>query len=80
MRPLGAYRIDVDASGDSTKVGINTIEGPLKLSGGGIFTPRTGLRATVSAEAEESERLRLQSLLGLLGRREGTRTIIKIGA
>ncbi len=78
--PLGAYRIQVDASGASTQVRIETIEGPLKLSGGGMFTPRTGLRATIAAEADQSERLRLQSLLGLLGRREGTRTIIQIGA
>ncbi|MGE0311177.1 MAG: type II secretion system protein N [Lautropia sp.] len=80
VRPLGAYRIHVDASGATTQVRIETLQGPLRLSGGGAFTPRTGLRATVAAEAEPAERLRLQSLLGLLGRRDGTRTIIKIGA
>jgi hypothetical protein len=38
------------------------------------------LRFTAEALAEGPERVRLQSLLGLLGRRDGERTIIKIGA
>ncbi|MGE0798082.1 MAG: type II secretion system protein N [Lautropia sp.] len=80
VRPLGAYRIDIDGSGPQSTVAMTTLEGPLRLSGNGTFTPRTGLRFTAYAEADESERLRLQSLLGLLGPREGTRTMIKIGA
>jgi general secretion pathway protein N len=80
VRPLGAYRIDVDSTGEAAQLRMTTLEGPLRLSGGGNWTARGGVRATIAAEADESERLRLQSLLGLLGRREGTRTIIKIGA
>ena len=57
-----------------------SIDGPLRLSGEGTWTTATGLRFTAYAEADESERVRLQSLLGLLGRREGARTMIKIGA
>jgi len=59
---------------------MTAIDGPLRLSGDGTWTARGGLRFTAYAEADEAERLRLQSLLGLLGRREGTRTMIKIGA
>lgn len=80
VRPLGAYRIDVQSSGDAARLRMSTLEGPLRLNGGGEWTARGGVRASIAAEADESERLRLQSLLGLLGRREGTRTIIKIGA
>ncbi len=81
VRPLGAYRIDIDGSATApTAIRMSSLEGPLRLSGEGNWTPRGGLRFTAYAEADESERLRLQSLLGLLGRREGTRTMIKIGA
>ena len=80
VRPLGAYRISIDGGARSTKITMSSLEGPLRLSGDGDWTPRTGLRFTAYAEADESERLRLQSLLNLLGRRDGTRTMIKIGA
>ncbi len=80
VRPLGAYRVDIDGTGAATGIRMSSLEGPLRLSGEGNFTPRAGLRFTAYAEADEAERLRLQSLLGLLGRREGTRTMIKIGA
>ena len=80
VRPLGAYRIEIDGTGASSSIRMSALDGPLRLSGTGTWTARTGLRFTAYAEADESERLRLQSLLGLLGRREGTRTMIKIGA
>jgi general secretion pathway protein N len=80
VRPLGAYRIEIDGTGASSRIRMTAIDGPLRLSGDGTWTARGGLRFTAYAEADEVERLRLQSLLGLLGRREGTRTMIKIGA
>lgn len=80
VRPLGAYRIDVVGSGAQAQVKMNTLSGPLRLEGGGTWDARSGLRFTAEATAEEPERARLQPLLGLLGRREGERTIIKIGA
>lgn len=80
VRPLGAYRIDVVGSGAQAQVKMNTLAGPLRLEGGGTWDARSGLRFTAEATAEEPERARLQPLLGLLGRRDGERTIIKIGA
>lgn len=80
VRPLGAYRIEIDGTGASSRIHMSSIDGPLRLSGDGTWTARGGLRFTAYAEADESERLRLQSLLGLLGRRDGSRTMIKIGA
>jgi general secretion pathway protein N len=80
VRPLGAYRIEIDGTGASSRIHMTAIDGPLRLSGDGTWTTNGGLRFTAYAEADEAERLRLQSLLGLLGRREGTRTMIKIGA
>jgi general secretion pathway protein N len=80
VRPLGAYRIDIDGTGNSSVIRMSSLDGPLRLSGQGTWTQSAGLRFTAYAEADDAERLRLQSLLGLLGRREGTRTMIKIGA
>lgn len=80
VRPLGAWRLEVDARGQSADLRMVPLEGPLRLSGSGNWTARGGLKFQAEAEADESERLRLQSLLGLLGRREGNRTIIRIGA
>jgi general secretion pathway protein N len=80
VRPLGAYRIDVVGSGARAQVSMNTLSGPLRLEGGGTWDATSGLRFTAEATAEEPERARLQPLLGLLGRREGERTVIKIGA
>lgn len=80
VRPLGAYRIEVVGSGAQAQVRMSTLSGPLRLDGSGTWDARSGLRFTAEAVADEPERARLQPLLGLLGRREGDRTIIKIGA
>ncbi len=80
VRPLGAYRIVIDGTGASSRIQMSSIEGPLRLSGDGTWTPQAGLRFTAYAQADEAERVRLQSLLGLLGRRDGARTMIRIGA
>lgn len=80
VRPLGTYRIAMTGAGAEAQVGMTTVSGPLKLEGSGTWNARTGLRFTAEAQADGPERSRLQPLLGLLGRREGERTIIKIGA
>lgn len=80
VRPLGAYRIDIVGSGPQATVSMTTLTGPLRLDGSGRWDARSGLRFNAEAQAEESEKARLLPLLGLLGRREGERIIIKIGA
>jgi len=80
VRPLGAYRLDIDGRQADTMLNMSSIEGPLRLSGEGVFNPSHGLRFTAWAEVDESERLKLAPLVRLLGRQEGTRTMIKIGA
>lgn len=80
VRPLGAYRIDVVGSGAQAQVTMTTLSGPLRLGGSGSWDARNGLRFTAQATVDESERERLLPLLGLLGRREGDRTVIRIGA
>lgn len=80
VHPLGSYRVDVTGAGPQATVALVTLAGPLRLTGQGNWTARSGLRVTAEAVADESERERLSSFLVLVGRREGDRVIIKIGA
>lgn len=80
VRPLGSYRIGVIGQGNSAKLDISTISGPLLLEGDGTWTSRRGVQFKALASAEDRERARLQTLLGLIGKRQGKKTLIKIGA
>lgn len=80
VRPLGTYRVAVASAGRQADVTLATAKGPLNLSGKGRWSARSGLQFTAEAWPDASERERLQSMLNLVGRREGDRVIIKIGA
>ena len=75
-----SYRIDLRSTGDAATLQMTTLVGPLLLDGNGLWDARQGLRFNGSASAEEAQRAQLAPLLGMLGRREGARTILKIGA
>jgi general secretion pathway protein N len=79
VRPLGTYRINVAGTGRDVTIGLQTVSGPLQLQGRGSWDKAAGLRFTADAKAEGPQAQRLQSLLALIGRREGERTIIRIG-
>jgi general secretion pathway protein N len=79
VKPLGSYRVDIDSQGAQAKLTMVTTSGPLQLEGQGDWTARSGLRFTAYAQAR-AEQDRLQPLLGLLGKRDGNRTVIKLGA
>ncbi len=80
VRPLGSYRVEIVGHGGQAELSIQTLAGPLRLQGSGHFTVQTGLRFTAEASAEPSAQASLSSFLGLIGRRDGDRTIIRIGA
>lgn len=80
VKPLGAYRVQIDGTAGRATVVMSTLVGPLQLDGNGTWTPAQGLRFTGSAIAEPPQRPQLAPLLGLVGRRDGERTIIRIGA
>ncbi len=80
VRPLGSYRVDVTGAGSSADVKLLTTQGPLSLSGAGVWNARQGLRLSIEALAEEQVKGKLQTLLSLMGRRDGEKTIIRIGA
>ena len=79
INPLGSYRIDLDSTPQKAALVMVTLSGPLQLDGQGDWTVRTGLRFTAYAQAQ-AEQAKLQPLLGLLGKREGDRTVIRLGA
>jgi general secretion pathway protein N len=80
VKPLGHYKIRVSGQGNKATMQMSTVSGPLMLEGSGQWTGRTGLRFQATAHSAAEEQLRLQPLLGLIGRREGDRVVIKIGA
>lgn len=80
VRPLGDYRIEVSGDGGRAALVIQTLQGPLRLAGKGTWDARAGVRFEAEASADESEKQRLDAFLGMIGRRVGDRTIIKIGA
>ncbi|MCL4746526.1 MAG: type II secretion system protein N [Burkholderiaceae bacterium] len=79
VRPLGSYRIDVAGNGRDVTIALRTLSGALQLQGRGSWDRSAGLRFSADATAQGPQAQRLQSLLALIGRREGERTIIRIG-
>ncbi|RPH66293.1 MAG: type II secretion system protein N [Burkholderiales bacterium] len=80
VKPLGSYRVEIVGRGGQADLSIQTLAGPLRLQGNGRFSAQEGLRFTAEATVDPAEQGRLQSFLGLIGRRDGDKTIIKIGA
>jgi general secretion pathway protein N len=78
VRPLGSYRIQIDARADRTTLEMKTMSGALELSGRGEVD-RGRLRFTAQAAPADPQDSRLTGLLGLLGPREGAHTVIRIG-
>ncbi len=79
VRPLGSYRIEVAGNGRDVTIALRTLSGALQLQGRGSWDKAAGLRFSAEAKAQGPQEQRLQSLLALIGRREGERTIIRIG-
>jgi general secretion pathway protein N len=80
VRPLGSYHLEVLAEGPQATLTLSTVSGVLKLSGKGRWSAASGLHFSAQAAAADSERERLDSLLSLIGRREGDHVVIRIGA
>jgi len=77
LKPLGSYRISLDG-GARPRLQLETLEGSLQLSGQGQW--RDGhLQFEGAATAVPAHAAELSNLLNLLGRREGARSILKVG-
>lgn len=79
VQPLGSYQVDIESSGAKADLKLVTLAGPLNLTGAGIWTSQRGVSFSAEANADPSERERLQAFLAMVGRRQGDKVIIKIG-
>ena len=77
LRPMGSYRFVVQG-GEVPQLSLNTTRGALQLSGSGQWTDGR-LRFEGAATAAPEYQDALANLLNIIGRRDGARSIIKVG-
>lgn len=77
LKPLGSYRLDIQG-GDNPKLQLSTLTGDLQLSGQGQWVDAR-LHFNGEASASPEREAALSNLLNILGRRQGTRSIITFG-
>jgi general secretion pathway protein N len=77
VRPLGSYRLEARAEGGPARLTVATLDGALKVSGQGIFTPPSRLAFSGEARAEGEQTKALEPLLDLIGPRrpDGARAL-----
>ncbi|KMZ12279.1 General secretion pathway protein N [Candidatus Burkholderia humilis] len=74
MKPLGSYRVQIQAQGGEAEIGLSTSKGPLWLTGqGAISQGATSFEGTAKAEPDQRENL--AGLLNLLGRHTDPDTV-----
>ncbi len=81
LSPIGSYRaamIGNAGNAGSPQISLSTLDGALQLSGSGSITAR-GLRLRGEARAAPGSEAALNSLLNIIGRRDGPRSVISIG-
>jgi len=77
LRPLGSYRLAL-TGGPAPTLLLTTLGGSLQLTGSGAWTGQA-LRFSGEASAAPGSEAALSNLLNIIGRREGTRSIITLG-
>jgi general secretion pathway protein N len=80
LRPLGSYRLELQAlpDGHSASLALQTLQGDLQMQGTGQWVGGR-LRFQGEASAAPGRELTLANLLNIIGRRDGTRSLINIG-
>ncbi|MDB5892777.1 MAG: ral secretion pathway protein GspN [Rhodoferax sp.] len=77
LKPMGSYRLTV-AGGATPTLQLETLEGSLQLSGSGRWVG-SRLRFDGVATAAPDSADALSNLLNIIGRRDGVRSLIKVG-
>ncbi len=77
LRPMGSYRLLL-SGGATPELLLSTVSGSLQLSGRGQWVGGK-LRFVGEASAAEESLAALSNLLNIIGRRDGARSIIKVG-
>lgn len=80
LRPLGSYQIDVRSGedGGATAIVLSTLRGDLQIQGTGQWVGGR-LRFRGEAWASPNREAALANLLNIIGRRQGSRSIINLG-
>lgn len=80
LRPLGSYRVHLNATpeGNSASLQVQTLSGGLQLSGNGQWLGAR-LRFQGVAQAAPGRETALENLLNIIGRRDGPRSILAVG-
>jgi len=75
IAPLGSYRLQITGAGDTARVQLDTLRGPLRLQGSGsVKGGRVSFKGIASAEPQM--RPALIGLIGVLGRRVGDDAVL----
>lgn len=77
LRPMGSYRFSLQG-GTPVSLALTTLQGSLQVSGNGQWVGGQ-LRFNGEASAVPEHQAALSNLLNLIGRRNGARSIIKVG-
>jgi general secretion pathway protein N len=83
LRPMGSYQVQVTSPSPDTpsatpEVKLTTLSGPLQLSGQGQWLGDR-LRFSGQALAAKGQEDKLSNLLNIIGRRDGTRSLLSLG-
>jgi general secretion pathway protein N len=77
VAPLGSYRLQITGTGDSARVQLDTLRGPLRLQGSGtVKAGRVSFKGVASADPQM--RPALIGLISVLGRRVGDEAILAL--
>lgn len=77
LRPMGSYRFTL-SGGATPELHLSTLQGSLKLSGRGQWVGAK-LRFVGEASSTPEHQAALSNLLNIIGRRDGARSVIKLG-
>jgi len=84
VSPIGHYRLQTSGSYPGTRVELQTVSGPLELTGSGTIGEGGRLRfegvARPLAAADAATKTQLNGLISLLGRRDGDTAILNLGS
>jgi general secretion pathway protein N len=77
VAPLGSYRLQINGAGETARVQLDTLRGPLRLQGSGsVKGGRISFKGVASADPEM--RPALIGLISVLGRRVGDEAVLSI--
>ncbi len=80
LRPMGSYRLTLTGHGaqQPPTLQLDTVDGALRLAGQGQWVG-SRLRFTGEASAAPGHEAALDNLLNIIGRRQGTRSLLSLG-